>query len=56
MSFRIEGESVYSKYTKIWNKIKKSLSTRFHSQPMYDYKYIKTKVNTFTSIDTLPRE
>ena len=39
---------------KIWNKIKKSLNTRFQSQPIYDDKYIKTKVKTFSSmINTL---
>ena len=32
MSFKIEDESVYLKYTEIWNKIKKPLNTRFHSQ------------------------
>ena len=41
MSFKVEDESVYLKYTEIWNKIKKSLNTRFHSQPIYDGKYIK---------------
>ena len=50
MSFKIEDESVYLKYTEIWNKIKKSLNTRFHSQPIYDDKYIKTKVKTFGSM------
>ena len=54
MSFKIEDESVYLKYTEIWNKIKKSPDTRFHSQPIYDDKYIKTKVKTFSSmINTL---
>ena len=41
MSFKIEDESVYLKYTEIWNKIKKSLNTRFHSQLIYDDKYKK---------------
>ena len=50
MSFKIEDESVYLKYTGIWNKIKKLLNTRFHSQPIYDDKYIKTKVKTFSSM------
>ena len=54
MSFKIEDESVYLKYTKTWNKIKKCLNTRFHSQPIYDDKYIKTKVKKFNSmINTL---
>ena len=50
MSFKIEDESVYLKYTGILNKIKKLLNTRFHSQPIYDDKYIKTKVKTFSSM------
>ena len=50
MPFKIEDESVYLKYTEIWKKIKKLLNTRFHSQPIYDDKYIETKVKTFSSI------
>ena len=54
MSFKIEDGSVHLKYTEIWNKIKKTLNTRFYSQPIYDDKYIKTKVKTFSSeINTL---
>ena len=39
MSFLIEDESVYLKYTKIWNKIKKLLNIEFHNQPIHDDKY-----------------
>ena len=39
MSFKIKDENVNLKYTEIWNKIKKVLGTRFHSQPIYDVKY-----------------
>ena len=54
MSFQLEDESMYLKYTEIWNKIKNSLNSKFYSQPIYDGKYIKTKVNTFISmINTL---
>ena len=54
MSFKIEDKSVYLKYTEIWNKIKKTLNTRFHGHTIYDDKYIKTKVKTFSSmINTL---
>ena len=63
ISFKIADESVYLKYTEIWSKIKKSLNTRFHSQPIYDDKYIKTKVKTFSSmmntlfsVNEVPRE
>ena len=48
--FKIEDESVSLKYNEIWNKIKKTLSTRFHSQPIYDEKYIKVKVKTFDGV------
>ena len=54
MSFKIEEESVYLKYNKIWNKIKSVLNVEFHSTPAYDEKYIKTKVKTFNkSVNTL---
>ena len=54
MSFKIGDESVYLKYTEIWNKIKDILNLKFYSQPIYDGKYIKTKVKTFSnSINTL---
>ena len=54
MSFKIEDESAYHKYAEIWNKIKTSINTRFHSQLIYDDKYIKTKIKAFSSmINTL---
>ena len=54
MSFKIEDDDVYIKYNEIWNKIKNLLNVRLHSEPIYDDKYIKTKVKTFSSmINTL---
>ena len=54
MSFKIEDESVYLKYTEIWNKVKDILNVKFHSQPNNVEKYIKTKVKTFNDmINTL---
>ena len=53
MSFKIEEESVCLKYAKIWNKIKSILNLKFHSDPIYDDKYIKTKVKTINTINTL---
>ena len=49
MSFKIEDEDMYLKYSEIWNKIKSILNIKFHSQPIYDDKYIKTKVKTFNN-------
>ena len=34
MSFKIQNEGVYLEYNEIWNKTKKALNTRFHSQPI----------------------
>ena len=63
MSFKIEDASVYLKYAEIWNKIKDILNVKFHSQPIYVDKYIKTKVkifnnmiNTLFSGDQIPKE
>ena len=50
MSFKIEDEGVYSRYNEIWKNIKKTLKIRFYSQPGYDDKYIKNKVNTFNGV------
>ena len=43
MSFKIESEDVYLKYTEIWNKIKSILNANFHGQLIYDDKYIKNE-------------
>ena len=50
ISFKIEDESIYIRFSETWNKIKKALNTRFHSQPIYDDKSIKTKVKAFSSV------
>ena len=38
------------KYNEIWNKIKKTLNTKFHSMPVYDEKCIKDKVREFGGV------
>ena len=52
MSFKIEDDYIFLKYNVIWNKTKKVLNIKFHSQPIYDEKYIKTKVKTFNEVVT----
>ena len=32
------------KYENIWDVIKNKLGIKFHSQPIYENKYVKTKV------------
>ena len=63
MSFKIEEDQVYIKYNRICNKIKELLNMKFHSEPIYDDSYIKTKVKTFSDIiktlfsgDEIPKE
>ena len=62
-SFKIEDDDVYIKYNQIWNQIKELLGVKFYSEPIYDNKYIKTKVKTFSSVintlfsgDEIPKE
>ena len=50
MSFLIKGDKVWEKYEKIWDVIKNKLNIRFHSQPVYEYKYLKVKVREFDGV------
>ena len=50
MSFVIKDDDVLDKYNEIWDKIKETLSTKFHSMPVYDKKYIKAKVREFNGV------
>ena len=44
MSFLIKSDEVWDKYDKIWDVIKDKPGIKFHSEPIYKYKYLKTKV------------
>ena len=50
MSCQIEDDSVYVKYNQIWNRIKEVLEINFYTEQIYEDKYIKTKVKTFSSV------
>ena len=47
MSFLIKDDEVWDKYNKIWDVFKYKLNIKFHSEPVYEYKYLKTKVREF---------
>ena len=47
MSFFIKDVEVWDKFHKIWDLIKSKLNIRFYSEPVYEYKYVKTKVREF---------
>ena len=50
MSFVFKDDDVVDKYNEIWDKIKETLSIKFHSMPVYDEKYIKAKVREFSGV------
>ena len=50
LSFMIEDDSILVKYNEIWNKDKEIKDIKFHSNPVYDKKYIKTKVKEFHGV------
>ena len=63
MSFLIKNDEVWQKYEDIWNVIKNKLNIKFHSQPIYENKYLKAKVREFDGnikknfvADNLPKE
>ena len=47
MSFLIKNSEVWEKYEDIWDVIKNKLNIKFHSQPIYENKYLKVKVREF---------
>ena len=50
MSFLIKDDKVWDKYDKIWDVIKDKLDIKFHSEPVYEYKYLKAKVREFDGV------
>ena len=48
--FLIKDDEVWDKYDKIWDKIKDKLGIKFHSKPVYEYKYLKVKVIEFEGV------
>ena len=50
MSFLIKDGEVWEKYHKIWDGIKNKLGIKFHSEPVYEHKYLKAKVREFDGV------
>ena len=50
MSFLIKDDEVWEKYEQIWDVIKNKLGIKFHSEPVYEYKYLKAKVREFDGV------
>ena len=47
MSFLINNEEVGEKYEQIWGVIENKLKIKFHTEPVYEYKYLKTTVKEY---------
>ena len=47
MSLLIKNDEVWQKYEDIWEVIKNKQGIKFHSQPIYENKYLKAKVREF---------
>ena len=47
MSFRIDDEKLLEKYKAIWAKIEDLKNIKLNALPVYDDRYIKTKLRTF---------
>ena len=64
MSFVIkDDDDVLDRHNEIWEKIKEKINIKFHSIPVYDEKYVKTKVREFNGVikanflgDGVPKE
>ena len=50
MSFLIKDDNVLDKYNEIWSVIKNKLGIKFHSEPVYEQKYLKTKVREYDGV------
>ena len=46
----IKDDEVWKKCDKIWDAIKNKLKIKFHSEPVYEYKYLKGKVREFDGV------
>ena len=53
ISFLIKDDELLEKYNEIWEKAKNCLKKEFHSEPVYNEKYLKAKMKSYNGkIDT----
>ena len=50
MSCLVKDDEVWDKYDKIWDVIKDKLGIKFHSELVYENKYLKAKVREFDAV------
>ena len=47
MSFLTKDDELLEKYNEIWEKVSKSIKNEFDSDPVYEGKYLKTKIKSY---------
>ena len=47
ISLLIKNSEVWQKYEEIWDVIKNKPNIKYHSQPIYENKYLKSKLREF---------
>ena len=47
MSFLIKDEKLLEKYNEVWKKVSNIFKKEFDSNPVYNEKYIKTKIKSY---------
>ena len=50
MSLLIKDDEVQQRHEQNWDVIKDKLGIKFHSEPVYEYKYLKAKVREFDGV------
>ena len=63
MSLVVKDDMRLNKYKEIWDKIKETLSIKFHSMPVYDENYVKVNIRQLNGAvktnflgDKIPKE
>ena len=46
MSFLIKDNEQLEKYNEIWDKVRNTIKKRCYSEPVYNEKYLKTKIKS----------
>ena len=46
-SFLINDDELLKKFNEIWEKVKNSIKKEFGSEPVYNEKYLKTKIKSY---------
>ena len=46
----MKDDEVWEKYQPIWGVIRNKLGNKFHSESIYEEKYLKTKIREFNGV------